>query len=150
MSRKLWRRSSSTFRFWHWGSRTEKHHETASAQQGPFLWILPWDMPRIDVYACRIHKQFKTIIEDILLWSLPFLQWERDKSWVPLMSNLKSKGHARTLCTNSQAILLPWREKEEWIKRRDKEEQRVRTAPQKISSKMSMIRPKEQTGNLKS
>lgn len=111
MSRKLWRGSSSAFRFWHWGSRTEKHHETTSAQQGPFLWILPWDMSRIDVYVCGIHKQFKTIIVDILFWSLPFLRWERDKPWVPLMSNLKSKGHARTLCTNSQAILLPWRKK---------------------------------------
>ena len=90
-------------------------------------------MLRIDMYVCRIHKQFKTIIVDILLWSLPFLQWERDKSWVPLMSNLKSKGHAHTLCTNSQAILLPWRKKEEWIKRSNKEEHRVRTVPQKIN-----------------
>lgn len=78
-------------------SHTEKHHETTSVQQGPFLWILPWDMLRINVYVCRIHKQFKTIIVDILLWSLPFLQWERNESWVLLMSNLKSKGHAHTL-----------------------------------------------------
>ena len=84
-------------------SYTEKHHETASAPPGPFLWILPWDMPRIAVYICRIHRQFKTIIVDILLWSLPFLQWERNESWVPLMSNLKSKGHAHTVCTNSPA-----------------------------------------------
>lgn len=73
-------------------SHTEKHHETFSVEQGQFLFILSWDMPRIGVYVCGIHKQFMTIIVDTLLWPVPFLQWERKASWVPPVSKSKSTG----------------------------------------------------------
>lgn len=51
-------------------------------------------MPRIRVYVCGIHQQFKIIIVNSFLWPVPFLQWRRKVSCALLTNKSKTHGHA--------------------------------------------------------
>lgn len=91
MSRKLGRRSSSAFRFWHWGPL--KLYWEAS-------WNRLHNRDRFEstlrhAQNSRVHLQdpqtIKTLIVDILLWSLPFLQWE-ERILGPSYEQFKEQG----------------------------------------------------------